>query len=265
MYGKIAYMKKIVLVTGASSGLGKTVAEHLDEHGYVVYGGVRDQKKHKSSGNLRYVKLDITSDADVKNAVKKIIKEQKRIDVVISCAGLTMAGPTIDFTTHDYMNLFNINAVGTFRLIKEIVPYMKKQKGGKIINITSMNGLVSFPNFGLYSSSKFALDALSIALHYELKKDGIGVTAIAPGAIYNDGKDLSKMPHKPAREKFLALKMLLPMVTEHEIVHSIMHTIEMKNPPARIVLGRDAKLVHTMNRMIPQSLWNKIMLYIWQK
>jgi short-subunit dehydrogenase len=258
-------MRKIVLVTGASSGLGKSIAEHLVAHGYVVYGGVREPKKHKSSGDLHYVKLDITSDNDVKNAVRKIITDHKRIDVLVNCAGLTMVGATTDFTTDDYANLLNTNAVGAFRLVKEIVSFMKKQKSGKIINITSMNGLVSFPNFGLYSSSKFALDALSTALHYELKKDGIDVVAIAPGAIYNPDIDTSKMPHRPARDKFLMLKVLLPMVTQDKIVHAIISTIESKNAPSRIVLGRDTKLVHTMNRIMPQNLWNRMMLYIWQK
>ncbi len=258
-------MKRVVLVSGASSGLGKAIVEHLEEYGYVVYGGVRDTKKYKSSGTLHYIKLDITSDSDVKNAVAKIIKEQKRIDVLVNCAGMTLVGPTLDFTSDDYMNLLNTNAVGAFRLMKEVTQHMKKKKSGAIISITSMNGLVSFPNYGLYSSSKFAMDALSSALYYELKNDGIHVTTIAPGAIYNPNADSSTMPHKPAREKFKILKIALPMVTQHEIVHTILHIMDIKNPPSRIVLGRDAKLVHTMNRIVPHGLWNKMMLYIWQK
>lgn len=258
-------MNKVVLVTGASSGLGKSVCEYLVEHGYIVYGGVRDPKKYKKSETIKYIKLDITSDIDCKNAIKKIVKEQGKIDVLINAAGLTLAGSTLEFTSEDYLNLFNTNAIGAFRLIKEVVPIMKKKKKGTIINITSLNGITSFPNYGIYSSSKFALDALSSALYYELKKDGIHVTSIAPGAIFNPRADDSNMPHKPAREKFYVLKVLLPMVTQNTIIHSIISTIEHDNPPSRIVLGRDAKLVHTMSRILPLRLWNKLMLFIWTK
>ncbi len=258
-------MKKIVLVTGASSALGGSICEHLAEDGNIVYAGTRNLKKISSSKNLHSLKLDITSDTDVKKAVTKIIKEQKRIDILINVAGNTLVGPTEEFTPNDYLELLNTNTVGAFRLIKAVIPFMKKQKRGTIISITSMSGLVSFPNFGLYSSSKFALEALSESLYYELKKQNINITTIAPGAIYNPNVDLSKMPHKPARGKFFILKVLLPMVTIHEIVHTILQTIESKSPPSRIVLGRDAKLVHTMNRMFPLQWWNRLMLYIWQR
>src|SRR5689334_23041064 len=114
-------MKKIVLVTGASSDLGKEICKHLISDGNTVYGGVRDIKRFKSSKTLHYIKLDITSDADVKNAVKKIIKEQKKIDVLINCAGITLTGTTLEFTPSDYLKVLDTNTIGAFRLIKEVV------------------------------------------------------------------------------------------------------------------------------------------------
>jgi short-subunit dehydrogenase len=258
-------MKKIALVTGASSAFGKSICEHLVEQGFVVYAGTRNLKKISSNKNLHAIKLDITSDTNVKKVVNEIIKKHKRIDVLINCAGNTLAGPTTEFIANDYLDLLQVNAVGAFRLIKEVVPFMKKKKAGIIISITSMSGLVSFPNFGIYSSSKFALDALSESLYYELKKDGIHVTTIAPGAIYNPKVDTSSMPHKPAREKFRVLKVLLPMVTIEDITHTLLDLLESKNPPSRIVVGRDAKLVYTMNRMLPHRVWNRLMSYVWQK
>lgn len=258
-------MKKIVLVTGASSALGRSVCEHLIEQDYIVYAGSRDTKKLKFNKKIHPIKLDITSDGNVKKTVATIIKEQKRIDVLINCAGNTLSGSTQDFSTSDYIDLLQVNVLGAFRLIKEVVPHMKKGKTGSIITVTSMSGLISFPNFGLYSSSKFALEALSESLYYELKKDTIHVTTIAPGAIYNSDADVSKMPHKPAREKFAVLKLLLPMVTIDEITHYILDIVNSQNPPSRVVVGRDAKLVYTMNRILPQRLWNALMVYIWQR
>lgn len=257
-------MRKIVLVTGASSGLGHAVALDLSASGNVVYGGVRDVKKSQKDSNVSYIELDITSDTSVKKAIKTIVSTHKRIDALVHCAGTTLNGPTLEFTPKDYEDLLNTNTVGAFRLIKEIVPSMKKN-GGTIITITSMNGVVSFPNFGLYSSSKFALDALSTALYFELQKEKIHFTSIAPGAIYNPAIKSSGMKHKPAREKFPILRMLLPMVTQETLVATIKSILTDTNPPSRIVVGRDAKLVYTMNRILPLSLWNKIMLFIWQR
>lgn len=254
-------MTKIVLVAGASSNLGSVLINDLVERDYIIYAGVRDRKKFKSKGNLHYIKLDITNDADVKRAIRYITSKHKKIDALINCVGVTKVGPTLEFGIEDYQELLETNAIGAFRLIKESIPWMKK--GGKIITVSSLNGIVTFPNFGIYSSSKFALDALSEALYYELKKDRIFFTTIAPGAIYNPAITNSNMPHKPAREKFFILKLLLPMITQKEVITEITQTIESQNPPSRIVLGRDAKLVHTMNRILPHSLWNRIMLYVW--
>jgi len=258
-------MKKIVLVTGATSAVGKSICEHLIDDGCIVYAGTRNLKKISTNKKLHSIKLDITSDNDVKKAITTIIKSHKRIDVLINVAGDTLVGPTEEFAPEDYLNLLNTNAVGAFRLMREVVPFMKKQKGGSIVSVTSMSGLVSFPNFGIYSSSKFALEALSESLYYELKKENIHVTTIAPGAIFNPNVDSSTMPHKPAREKFFVLKLLLPMVTIEGITHTILETIDSKNPPSRIVVGRDAKLVYTMNRILPQRVWTMLMNYVWQK
>jgi NAD(P)-dependent dehydrogenase (short-subunit alcohol dehydrogenase family) len=174
-----------------------------------------------------------------------------------------MAGPTSSFTPDDYLNLLDTNAVGAFRLIREVVPHMQKQKSGRIVNITSLNGLVSLPNFGLYSSSKFAFEALGLALRYELAKDGILVTNIAPGAIASPAK--FDMPHKSAREKFWLLKILMPMISYEKVAQAINSVLKDDMPPARVLLGADAKITFFLYRFLPISLWDNLMFYIWNK
>lgn len=257
-------MQKVILVTGASSGLGKEIIEILSKD-YVVYAGIRNIGEVEEGENIRSVKLDITSDKDTKDAIEKIVKDEGRVDVLVNVAGYTLVGPSLDFTSDDFSKLLDVNTVGAFRLIKNAVLDMKKRKEGRIINITSLNGLISFPNFGLYSASKHGLDALGLALRYELAKDGIWVTNIAPGAILSDEKTSKALPHKPAREKFKFLYFLMPMVTRREVALKIRDLIESSNPPGEIIMGADAKITTFLKRVPPPFIWEYLMSYVWSK
>lgn len=254
-------MKKVVvLVTGTSSGLGKVIAHKLELKKYRVYWGSREKIAHP-----RQIKLDVTSDSDCDEAVRKIIKKEGRIDVLVNNAGYSLAGPTTDFSSEDFLKILDTNSVGPFRLIKRVVPYMRKRKSGRIINITSLNGFAALPNFGLYSSSKFALEALGQALRYELVGSGIWITNVAPGAILDEKKDVSKLPHKSAREKFWFLKILLPMITKEAVAQNVIDIIKSPNPPPRVVLGNDAKIVFLLQRYLPDFLWDRLMFFVWNR
>lgn len=255
-------MCKVVLITGASSRLGRKLSHFLDKRGFVVYSGYRSDKAKIKSGTP--ILLDVVSDKDCKSAIARIVKKQGKIDVLINNAGYTVVGPSEKQSSQDFIDILNTNTVGALRLIKLVLPYMKKQKSGKIINITSLNGLVSFPNYGIYSASKHALEALGSALYYELAGDNVWFTNIAPGAIAM-GKSINKAPHKPAREKFFLLSLLLPMVTPIEISEKVEKIIKSPKPPASVLMGRDAKTIVLLKRLLPSVVWNRLMLYIWSK
>lgn len=257
-------MEKIILVTGTSSGLGKAIAKELSL-GNIVYAGARNLGKVPAGKGLKPIKLDITSELDCRNAVERIIKEEGRIDVLINNAGYGIVGPTTDFSSEDFLKILNTNPVGAFRLIKRVVPYMKKQKSGKIINITSLNGLISLPNFGLYSASKHGLHALGVALHYELRKYGIWVTNLAPGAIASYEKSSKALPHKPAREKFKILKFLMPMVTRSSVADKVEKLIDSSNPPVEVIMGADARITTFLKRFLPSFAWEYLMSLVWNK
>ncbi|MCG2689402.1 SDR family oxidoreductase [Candidatus Parcubacteria bacterium] len=265
--------EKVVLITGCSRGLGKFLAEKLSGVGFIVYAGVKGeddvkalQKDWKDSfSNVFPLNIDITNDDSCGRAVKKIISKEKRLDVLINNAGITLVGLTQSFSVQDYLNILNINAVGAFRLIKEVIPQMKRQKFGRIINITSLNGSISLPNFGLYSSSKFALEGLSLAWRHELP-EGIWITNIAPGAIAKGKNDQEKkLPHVPAREKFWAIKTLMPMVSQEKIAKTIVKVVEDSNPPARILLGNDAHITTLLHRFLPAKIWEVLLDFVTKK
>ena len=253
-------MKNVVFITGSSSGLGRDISLFLSKKGFVVYGGSRRETK---IDGVKWLKLDITSDKSCKEAIYEIIKNEGKIDVLINNAGYSLSGPFEEFSSEDYLKILDTNAVGAFRLIKEIITHMRRSGGGRIINITSLSGLVTFPNFSIYSASKFAFQAFSESIRYELAKDRVYVTTIAPGAIYSEEK--VKLPHKSARQKLWPLRLLLPFVRREEIAQKIYKIIKMDRPPVITVVGRDAKIVWVLNRLLPRALWDKLQKFIWSK
>lgn len=264
--------KKVILISGCGSGIGKIAAQALSVKGYEVYAGIR---KEEELSNLREtwkveyptlhpIKLDITYDKECQEVVRKILSKENHIDVLINIAGYTLVGPADGFNSDNLTKILDTNTVGAFRLIKAVLPSMKKRKSGKIINLTSLNGLVAFPNFGFYSASKFALEALGRALRFELAPFNIWVTNIAPGAVHSSLEIQPKsLPHKPAREKFWILRLLLPMISDRQVVESISKVVDQQEPPMSLCLGIDAVVVTALQRFLPQWIWEKIMIGVW--
>ena len=172
-------MQKIILITGASSGLGKATALKLAESGHKVYGTSRNPDQQELTFTM--VKLDLQDKTSVDRAVEEIILKEGRIDVLINNAGMGIAGPLADSSMEEVDKIFKINFFGPVYLTTRVIPHMKKQSNGLIINISSIGGLISLPYQGLYSATKYAVEGYSEALRYELKKSGIRVAVVQPG------------------------------------------------------------------------------------
>lgn len=252
--------KKVILLTGGTSRLGNVIALALIARGHTVYATSR-KSLSSDNANLHFVKIDITSDGDIRRAVAKIIKDEKRIDVIINNAGVTLSGPGMTYSSEDFKKLLDINVIGPFRVITTIMN-TASVKPRLIINITSLNGFLSLPNFGLYSASKFALEALGLAFHYEFYPT-THVVNLAPGALKAEsGK---KLTHKPAREKFPILEWLIPLTSLDVVAECIIQLLDLKSVPPRVVIGRDAKIILFMQKVLPFSIFDRIIFYISQK
>jgi NADP-dependent 3-hydroxy acid dehydrogenase YdfG len=182
-------MSKIILITGASSGFGRTTAETLAGAGHKVFASMRDPdtKNRDHAQGLRQqsiavVELDISSDASVEHAVKEVLVEAGHIDVLINNAGIASAGITEAFTPDQAKVVFNTNIVGLLRTNRAVLPTMRARGDGLIINIGSILGRVTFPFFGIYGASKFAVEALTDSLRYEVSQFGIDVVLVQPSA-----------------------------------------------------------------------------------
>jgi len=175
-------LKQVVLITGASSGIGKACAYFLAEKGFIVYAGSRTPEKiEKKYKNLYPIKLDLTDAIQIKNSIDTLYKEQGRLNIVINNAGYGYISSVEDGNEEAMKNQFDINVFGIFRVCKIAIHYMKQQENSLIINIGSYFGKIALPLFSFYSASKFAVEGLTDALRYELKELNIRVYSIVPG------------------------------------------------------------------------------------
>lgn len=182
-------MSKTILITGASSGFGRDTAETLAAAGHRVFASMRDilGRNQPAAAALRergiaVVELDVTSDASVDAAVASVIATAGKIDVLINNAGMASAGVTEAFSADQAKILFNTNVVGLLRTIRAVLPGMRAAQDGLIINIGSILGRVTFPFFGIYGASKFAVEALTESLRYEVSQLGVDVVLVQPSA-----------------------------------------------------------------------------------
>lgn len=173
-------MQKVVLITGASSGIGKSIGEFLHNKGFVVYGTSRNPDKITNSV-FPLLALDVRNSDTITAAVAEIIKKSGKIDVVVNNAGVGITGPIEEIPTHEMKSHFDTNFFGPIEVIKAVLPQMRLQKSGLIINITSIAGYMGLPYRGIYSSSKGALELITEALRMEVKSFGIQVANVAPG------------------------------------------------------------------------------------
>lgn len=173
-------MSKVVLITGGSSGIGKSMGEFLTKKGFKVYGTSRNPEKYKNSP-FPILALDVKDNDTIKQTVTQIISKENRLDVVINNAGSGITGPVEEIPEEEIKNNFDTNFFGPINVIKAVLPQMRKQHSGLIINITSIAGYMGLPYRGVYSASKGALELLTEAFRMELKDFNIEMTNVAPG------------------------------------------------------------------------------------
>ncbi|MFD2917959.1 SDR family oxidoreductase [Psychroserpens luteus] len=173
-------MSKVVLITGGSSGIGKSIGEFLSHKGFTVYGTSRSPERYPDS-KIKLVALDVADVLSVEKAIETVAHEAGRIDVVINNAGAGITGPIEDIPNEEIKRNFETNLFGPINVIKAVLPQMRKQNSGLIINITSIAGYMGLPYRGIYSASKGALELITEAFRMEIKDFNIHMTNVAPG------------------------------------------------------------------------------------
>ncbi len=250
--------KRTVLVTGCSSGIGLATCHVLSRNNFMTYGTVRNLSKAKNiqdlmnreNLSLKILRLDVNDNQSIKLTVKKILNDTGRIDVLINNAGYGMFGPIEEITTQEIKKQFETNFFGAIRLIKAIVPIMRKQGKGTIVNISSMVGRFGVPLNSAYVSSKFAVEGLSESISFELEEFGIRVIVIEPGVVKSDffhnvkvkGMNLESPYHElmERRVNFLDKAMKNSLTCSYDVASIILEALNSKDPKFRYVIGNDA-------------------------
>lgn len=183
--------KKVAVITGSSSGIGLETSLLLARNGFYTYATMRNLDKSKPISNvkqreklsLEILQLDVNNDESVKEAIQKIRNEQERIDVLVNNAGYALVGPFEEISIEEFKEQFETNVFGVIRVTQAILPIMRRQRDGIIVNISSVAGKIGFPLTSAYVSSKFALEGLSESISYEIEQFGIKAILIEPGVI----------------------------------------------------------------------------------
>ena len=170
---------RVVLVTGASSGIGLACALHLSERGFKVYGTSR--RAATTDYSFTMLTVDVTDDGSVEQAVAAVLERAGRLDILVNNAGMAIAGPIETTSTEEARRQMEVNFFGAFRVCRAVLPAMRKQSSGTIVNIGSIGGVIAIPYQAMYSASKFALEGMSEALRMEVRPFGIRVVIIEPG------------------------------------------------------------------------------------
>jgi short-subunit dehydrogenase len=266
--------KKVVLITGASSGIGKETANLLVKGGYIVYGAARriDKMNDLKELGVKLLEMDVTNDESMIKGIQKIIETEKRIDVLVNNAGYGSFGALEDVPISEAKYQFEVNIFGLARLTQLVLPHMRKQQSGKIVNISSMGGKFGEPHGAWYHATKFAVEGLSDSLRMELKQFNIDVVIIEPGAIKSEWGGIAKenllkvsgnTAYKNLATKHAALiDETYKRVGSEPIViaQTIAKAINSNNPKTRYAVGGGAKLLLFMRRILSDKLFDKIFL-----
>jgi NAD(P)-dependent dehydrogenase (short-subunit alcohol dehydrogenase family) len=251
--------EKIAVVTGSSSGIGFETSLLLAKNGFSTYATVRNLDKAKSirviaeKGELpiRVVELDVNSDRSVEDAIDRINDESKRIDVLVNNAGYSLFGALEDLSMDEIKAQFETNLFGAIRVMKAVLPIMRKQQGGTIVNVSSPMGRIAFPLISAYNGTKFALEGVSESLRYETDSFGIKIILVEPGVIRSNfasnaivGQKAAEpsSPYAPLVKTFQkATARILDQATPpEEVAKVIVKAVTIDNPDLRYLVGNDA-------------------------
>ena len=264
-------MKKVVLISGASTGFGRSISKLLSSNGFKVYGTSRNPKRYSNFEGLELLKYDLTTFKDSKKLVEKVLSIEGKIDVLINNAGSGFAGPIEEMSIKDAKHLFDTNFFGHIDLIQAALPSMRKNKRGLILNITSIAGYNNIPFGSIYCASKYSMECLGASLNMELKDFGIRVVNIAPGdyktEIFDKRIKLKLNTNSPYYDKYTKFTEISKynMDTQSrdpsEVAKLTLKIIKSKNPGIHYKVGHFLqKFSISLKKILPEKLYQKLIM-----
>jgi short-subunit dehydrogenase len=265
---------KIVLITGATAGIGRMTAIHLAKQGHRVIATGRKVaelatlKAEAASDKLDTLVLDVTSQQSIADAVKAVdaLTNGAGLDVLVNNAGFGVLGPTSEISDSEMRRQYETNVFGLMNVTRAFLPKMRERRAGRVINVSSVGGRITLPYFGVYNSTKYALESLSDALRYELRPFGIDVSLIEPGVIRTNFEatavknleDLAEGPYSVALEKYEQMSKMADRFASNPIViaKAIARAVNARRPSARYVAPWSTNFVIWFRHMAPTFVWD---------
>lgn len=249
----MAEEKKVWFITGSSTGFGKEMAKQALERGHKVAATARDVStlsdlSEQYPESVKAITLDVTKQSDIENSVKTAIEAFGGIDVLVNNAGYGLGGGIEEPSIEQIRAQYETNLFGVINMMREVLPHFRDRKSGHVLNVSSVVGLVSWPSIGYYSSTKFAMEALSEALAGEVEHLGIKVTIVEPGGFRTDFAGRSFVQPANRIEDYLSSERI-DNISEFDgaqpgdpvkAIKAIIDVVESENPPLRLPLGEDA-------------------------
>lgn len=271
-----------VLITGASTGIGRACAEHLDSLGFTVFAGVRKQSDadllgESGSGRTQALMLDVTDSQSIAAAMGSVEQAAPAgLAGLVNNAGIAVAGPLEFVTLDDWRRQLEVNFIGQVAVTQAALPALRRARG-RIVNMTSIGGRLASPFLGPYSASKYALEAITDSLRLELRPFGIEVAAVEPGAvatpIWGKGRAEAEqaMANMPAQATQLyrgGIEALPKLIAQAErsgvaplvVARAVGHALTASRPRTRYVVGRDAKVRLLLTRLLPTRVMDRIVV-----
>lgn len=259
-----------MLVTGGSSGIGRSIAQYLSHKGMTVYGTSRKAENGELLDNFTLVNLDVTSQESIENALVYILSQSGSLDVLVNNAGLGIAGPLENTSDAEAKEVFETNVFGVLNVCRACIPILRENGGGNIINITSIGGIVGLPFRGIYCSSKFAVEGITETLSMELKPFGINVSIIEPGDFKTNINENRKVTNEIDIIHYNGLfdKTLKQINSEvaaardpKPIARQVLRIIKSKNPRLRYKVATPVQRLSVfMKRVLPGRIFEKLLM-----
>jgi NADP-dependent 3-hydroxy acid dehydrogenase YdfG len=270
-------ISKAVLITGCSSGIGEATARRLAASGWTVYATARKLEaiEHLAQHGCKTLALDVTDETSMQAAVDEVLGADGAVGVLINNAGYSQGGAVEQVSMEDVRRQFETNVFGAIRMAQLTLPGMRAQRWGKVVNIGSMGGRLTFPGGGLYHATKYALEALSDAMRFELKGFGVDVVLIEPGlittefahnAVVADSENGAENPYADFEAKVMALTVgIYESPVRHlgggpdVVAKAIEKAITRRRAPTRVPVTASARLSILQRKLTPDRLWDVAM------
>jgi NAD(P)-dependent dehydrogenase (short-subunit alcohol dehydrogenase family) len=266
-------MRKVILITGISSGFGKLTAELLAANGHTVYGTIRNSKGNNTETEscVKRIRMDLTDPASISTAVETVLKEEGKIDILVNNAGMHTGGPVETSLIENIKLQMDTNFLGMVHLTRAVLPTMRKQGGGLIINFSSIGGLIGLPFQPFYSASKFAIEGFSEALRMELNQFKIKVVLINPGD-FNTSNTANRKnflaPTGPSDPYGTQYTKTLAIYERDEangrdpvlLARKILRIVESKHPKQRYIIATFLeKLAVVLKPVLPDKVFRSLL------